>query len=262
MEPGIYDNLPAEEYHSGPGVSVSTLKRFSEAPAKCLVHRPETPALARGTLVHCAVLEPEMLESRFVATDVERRGTKAWDAAEAAAAGRTLVKRVDWDEALAMRDAVQAHPVARELLSPGLLTEQSIYWRDERTGLLCRGRADVLRLDMRIIVDPKTTRDASSRGFGRAAGDLKYHLQAQWYLDGVEQAGGWRPETFIFIAIESEPPHLVACYEVEPAHLDVAKRQLVELLDRYAACKARNIWPGYSDTLERLQLPGWALAEA
>lgn len=174
MDPGIYDGIPADEYHAGDGVSVSTLKRFAEAPAKALVKRPDTPALAKGTLVHTAVLEPELLEQQFQPTDIERRGTKAWDAAEAAAkaAGRELVKRADWDEAMRMRDAVQAHAVARELLGPGLLTEQSIYWIDPITGLLCKGRCDGLRLDMRIIVDVKTTIDASPKGFGKQAANL------------------------------------------------------------------------------------------
>lgn len=192
MDPGIYDGIPAEVYHGGDGISVSTLKRFAEAPAKALVHRPETPALARGTLVHTAVLEPELLEERYKVSDLKTFDArhKAFQEEQAAAGGRELIKRADWNMALAMRDAVQAHPVARDLLAPGLLMEQSIYWIDARTGLLCRGRSDVLRTDMRVIVDLKSTADASPRGFGKQAAQLRYPWQSAWYLDGVRQAGG------------------------------------------------------------------------
>lgn len=69
------------------------------------------------------------------------------------------------------------------------------------------------------------------------------------------------PEAFIFIAIEKEEPYLTAAYETAPADVDVARGQLRDVLDRYAACKARGIWPGYSDTLERLELPAWATRE-
>ena len=47
----------------------------------------------------------------------------------------------DYDEALLIRDAVHADPVARVLLE-GARRELSIFWTDEETGVECRARLD------------------------------------------------------------------------------------------------------------------------
>lgn len=256
MEPGVYDGIPEDHYHSSDGVSVSRLKRFAEAPAKARFGvQKETPALALGSLIHCAVLEPAELEHRYQVTDLDRRGTKAWDAAEAAAGGRELVKRADWDEALAIRDAVHKHPVARELLSGPLLVEQSMYWIDEETGLLCRGRTDGMRVDMRVLIDVKSTTDASPGGFARTVTDYFYDWQDAFYRAGINRSAGWTPEAFIFVAVEKEPPYLVGAYEVDPADLEAARDDLREQLAHYAECLRTDTWPGYSETLELVRLP-------
>lgn len=260
MEPGIYDGIPEDDYHASPGVSVSRLKVFAEAPAKAKFgSKKETAALALGSLIHCAVLEPDDLEHRYQVTDLERRGTKAWEAEEAAAAGRELIKRPDYEEALRIRDAAHAHPVAREILKPGpLLVEQSMYWLDPATGLLCRGRVDGMRVDMRVLADVKSTADASPEGFARAVAEYRYHWQEAFYVDGVKAAAGWTPEAFIFFAIEKEPPYLVGAYEVPPDDVERGRQRVREELERYAECERTNHWPGYSTTLESLHLPHWA----
>lgn len=124
--PGLYDGVVDYRYHNSAGISVSSLKVFAKAPAKLKAGpvKEETAAMQMGSLVHTAILEPQLLEARYKPTDLDRRGTKAWDLAEEGAGGRELIKREDWDAARRMRDAAHAHPTAAELLKPGLLTEQ------------------------------------------------------------------------------------------------------------------------------------------
>lgn len=262
MRPGIYPGIEHEDYLAAPGVSVSLLKRFAVAPAKAKygVKGDEKPHLQRGTLTHCAVLEPHDLERRFTPTDLDRTGTKAWAEAEIAAGGRRLVKRAEWEIAARMRDAVLAHPVAAQLLAPGnaLETETSFWWTDTPTGTLCRGRADGVRHDYKALFDVKTTQDASGRGFADAVARYKYSWQAAHYLDGYGAAGGFQPAAFIFIAVESEAPHLVATYELDPSDLAAARGQVRAQLDRFAECVRTDTWPGYPDDLQTLTLPAWA----
>ena len=63
MKPGIYPDLPNEEYHRCDGVSNSMLSDMARSPAHFQAarrrQREETPAMAIGTAIHCAVLEPE-----------------------------------------------------------------------------------------------------------------------------------------------------------------------------------------------------------
>ncbi len=256
MQPGVYSGLPAEKYHASPGVSVSYLKLHAVAPAKARYGvRKETQAQKLGTLIHCAVTEPEEMARRYVATDLERAGTKAWDAAEKEAGGRILIKQPQWDDALRIQDAVYRHPVARELLLAAGPVEDSFWWNDPETGLLRRGRADKIASDMRVIVDLKSAEDAGPSGFGQAATKYLYDWQAASYIDGMSLApGGFRPEAFIFLAVEKDEPFLVGVYEIEASHIDRARHQVATQLSSYSECEATDTWPGYSQTLEPLAI--------
>lgn len=261
IAPGVYE-IPAEAYHAGPGVSVSTLRAFADNPARMRYGvRKSTAAQSFGTLIHAAVLEPDALDARFCASDLERfdSRTAAYKAEMERADGRELVKRADYDEALRIRDSVHAHPIARDLLAPaGLLVERSFYWTCPDTGLLLRGRADGLRQDMRVVVDLKSTTDASPYEFGRSAAEYRYHWQAAHYCDGVAAAAGWEPEAFIFIAVEKAMPYLVAAYELDPLDLDKARERLSDTKVAYAESLRNDVWPGHPTNLERIDLPQWA----
>lgn len=262
--PGLYADIPEEIYHASPGVSVSALKRFAEAPAKVKVNRKSTPSLAFGSLAHTAVLQPHLLADRYHVVDMERISAreKATKDAMAAAGGRELVKRSDWDDALRLRDVVHSHPTLREMLAPvGLLTEVSFYWHDPATGLLCRGRADGLRNDWRAVLDLKSTVDASPDGFAKSVASYNYHWQQAHYQHGLSFT--WqKPEAFFFIAIENEDPFLPAIYELDRHAVELGERQVAENLEAWAECERTGIWPGYPEQPQPLDLPGWAYARA
>jgi hypothetical protein len=264
MQPGIYRGLSDTGYRATKAVSCSILKRFAEAPAKALVPSKDSAAMNAGRLIHSALLEPHLFEARYAWTALDRRGTKAWDAAEveAAAEGKTLLKRDDWCELATIRDAVMAHPTARELLGPGLEPEASVFWRDEATGMACRGRVDGLRWQERIIVDLKTTVDASPDDFARGAANWRHHWQEAFYRHGVKAApGGFEADRFIFIALEREPPFLIGIYELSPGAVAQGKREVMRALAEYAECERTGVWPGYSPDVVMVDLPAWALEE-
>lgn len=260
MQPGIYDGIPEDQYHASPGVSKSRLKRFSEAPAKVLVPLRTTKAMETGTLLHSLLLEPVRFESSYFVTDLERLDprTAAYKDEETRAQGRRLVKRAEYDEACRMRDAAMLHPIVREMVVPELLVEQSAYWIDAPSKLLCRGRMDGIHLGYRAVLDYKTTENAGPREFARTAANFRYEWQDAMYREGIRRAAGWDVDVFLFIAQEKSPPYLTACYEIEPSDRERGADQVCELLLRYAECERTGIWPGYSDKIEMLKLPAWA----
>lgn len=262
--PGLYLDIPEEEYHPSPGVSVSALKRFAEAPAKVKVNRASTSSLAFGSLAHTAILQPHLLADRYHVVDLERISAreKATKDAMAAAGGRELVKRSDWNDAMRLRDRVHSHPTLRDMLAPqGMQVEASFYWIDPITELLCRGRADALRDDWEVVIDLKSTVDASPEGFQRAVANYNYHWQQAHYERGLSFT--WKPpQAFFFVAIETEDPFLPAIYELDTRAVDLGRRQVAENLERWAECERTGIWPGYPDQPQPLDLPGWAYAKA
>jgi hypothetical protein len=259
---GLFPDMSEAEYRASKAVSCSALKRFDRAPALARWPQPETESMRAGRRIHAGVLEAWQFDGRYVRTDLDRRGTKAWQEEESAAAadGRILLKASEYDAIALIRDAVHAHPTARELLAPGLMTETAVFWRDTLTGAACRARMDGIRRDMRLIVDVKTTGDASAWKFARTAAEMKLHWQAAWYLEGLGMApGGFQPEAMLFIAIERDAPHLIAVYELPPPAIMAGRDQVRRALDGYLACEAAGEWPGYPPQITPLHLPDWAM---
>jgi exodeoxyribonuclease VIII len=135
-------------------------------------------------------------------------------------------------------------------------------WVDEISGLQCKCRPDWLLDDSSMMVDLKTTEDASPKAFQQSIAKWRYHVQAAWYLDGIEKATGKRPEQFIFIAVEKKPPYACAVYVADPQMVEIGGQTARADLDKLNICKAADYWPGYSDQVEVINLPPWMRPKA
>ena len=243
--PGIYPGMPFDEYLAIPAASASALKTVAVCPAKLGVEREQSAAMRLGSLTHCALLEPGEMVRRYALTDLGRSGTKAWAAEEEAAGGRELVKRDEWDAAIAMCDSVRRHPVARALLE-GAATERTLIWIDMETGVRCKARLDALS-PLGGPIDIKTAADASPHGWRKSAERLMYHIQAAHYLAGC-RALGLPAECMPFIVIESAPPFIVEVYPLSARTVSEGERQRQELLlrwQKYASAHPSER-PGYT----------------
>ena len=65
-------------------------------------------------------------------------------------------------------------------------TELSYFWDDLGT-IKGKCRPDWISDDGSIVVDVKTTTDASPRGFQKSISTWGYHLQLGWYLRGLRK---------------------------------------------------------------------------
>ncbi|MCC7277471.1 MAG: PD-(D/E)XK nuclease-like domain-containing protein, partial [Chromatiaceae bacterium] len=63
------------------------------------------------------------------------------------------------------------------------------------------------------------------------------------------------------LAVEKAPPFAVGVYRLPDAALELGRRRWAEACRTYAACVESGRWPGYSETITELTLPGWALSE-
>ena len=260
------------DYHAHPAISKSHLDQVAKSPlhywARYLdpnrVVPEPTPAMAIGSAVHTHVLELDQWDARYVsAPDGIDRRTKAgkaeWEAFTTAATGRTVLPKADADLVMRMAHSVFSHPAAAMLLALPGKAETTHMWTDAATGLECKCRPDWLTDDCRLLVDLKTTEDASPRGFSRSIVQWRYFLQASWYLDGVEQSTGTRPEQFIFITVEKRAPFACAVYAADAEMIAAGAQTAARNLELLAICKAADTWPGYSDQIEPISLPGWMM---
>lgn len=254
---GCYSDVPEADYHASEGLSVSRLKRHRKAAILSTVDSDEeTRAQKFGTLIHATVLEPDSIPARFYVTGLKviNENHAATKAELEKAAGRTLVKQAEYDEAQRIRDAIMRHPAAREMLAPGLLTEQSFYWVDPATGLLCRGRADGLRLEWRAVVDLKSTEDASAEGFARSCTKYLYDWQEAYYREGIEASCGWEPQAFFFLACEKTEPWIVKPWTIHPADVAQAADEVAEERAHYLRCVQAGDFPAYGDDVGTLRI--------
>jgi exodeoxyribonuclease VIII len=268
--PDEWEGLENADYHRHSAVSKSHLDLVARSPkhywARYLdpnrVEPEPTPAMLMGTALHTHVLELDQWDARYVMAPegIDRRtkqGKAEWEAFSVAATGRTVISKADADTVMRMARSVFEHPAAAMLLGMAGKAETTWMWTDEATGLECKCRPDWLTDDHRLIVDLKTTEDASPKGFQKSVAAWRYHVQAAWYLGGLTQATGTCPDQFIFIVVEKKPPYAVAVYAADADMIAAGAKQARLDLDTLAVCKAADAWPGYSDQIETISLPPW-----
>jgi len=266
--------MDSATYHAHPAVSKSHLDLVARSPlhyfARFLDPNREVPeptaAMRIGTALHTLVLEQDQFEERYVtAPQVDRRtkaGKEAWAEFEAEAGGRELIAADDRVMISRMAEAVWLHPAAAALLHWQGKAETTHMWTDAATGLECKCRPDWLTNDHRLLIDLKTTEDASPSGFRKSIANFRYHVQASWYLDGIKQATDTRPDQFLFCCVEKKPPYAVAVYAADEQMIEHGQQQTMRDLAKLAECKAAGSWPGYSDQIEPISLPPWMMPRA
>ena len=260
-----------DTYHRHPAISKSRLDSIARSPlhywAKHLdpnrwPAEAPTAAMVIGSAVHTFVLEHDEWDANYAVTPagINRRtnaGKAEWDVFTTAAGTRTVISREDADLVGKISEGVFNYPAANGLLSLPGKAESSLFWTDAETGLECKCRPDYLLDDGSTIVDLKTTESASPADFMQSIAKFRYHCQAAWYLHGVEQATGKRPEQFVFLCVEKKPPFACAVYVAAPEMVQIGWDTARANLNRLAECMAANEWPGYSDQVELINLPAW-----
>lgn len=260
-EPYKLLEVPEANYNADvTAVRKTWLDQIAKSPAHLQAYRAgliqPSEAQLLGQLLHTFVLEPHLVGGRFYREpELGNRNSKAVkeQLAELAAAnpGRTPIREKQYDAALRMREAVYAHPAAKKLLEYDGYFERSIFWDNTDTSERCKARYDKVSPRGAFIADVKTTTDASPAEFAKSMVNYRYHVQAAHYTEPT----GLR---FVFIAVEKSPPYGVAVYAAGDDTIRIGESRRLPNLRTYAECRAKNVWPGYPDFIQRIELPPWA----
>ena len=265
------------EYHSLDYVSKSHLDEVNKSPFHYwdryinpdrVVPEP-TKQMLLGSAMHTMVLEPDLFEKEYLveSANAPKRPTAAqlnakkpstqtleaiafWDSFDDKANGKTLISIDDYQRLSIMKKRIFDHPAASTILNMSGVVEQSYQWKDSQTGEICKSRPDFHTDDGTLIVDLKTTSDASELGFQKSVHNFRYHVQAGFYLRSIKEA-----EQFVFIAVESKPPYLVAVYNASTDMINAGNRVADKNLATLAQCRKSGKWTGYSEEITTLDLP-------
>lgn len=257
-------NLSFADYCAMQGMNNSKLGMLKRCPAKFKWllenERNDTDSLKVGRAIHCAVLEPEKFNQEFLCLpDIDRRTTKGREMyAELVSQNptKTILKPDDFHMALDVATSIRSNVHANYLLD-GAYTEVTLDWVHEETGVQCKARVDAFNEELGILIDIKTTLDASRSGFPRKLFAYGYHRQAAYYLTGME-ANDQAAKHFVFVAVEKEPPYAVGIYRLSDQTIQLSKQENDALLRLYAECKRTGSWPGYTQGIEDISLPDYA----
>lgn len=257
-----------EEYAEAPGLNQSKLKDVLKSPRHYYSRHvlnekedKETEALRFGRVVHAAVLEPADFHARKAVEPVCDKRTKEGKALQeqylkSLKADSIQCKESDLIAVTAMLDSLSLHAEVKRLLSVGQ-REVSIWWHEPVYGILCKARFDFVCDLEPVIIDLKTTEDAGFVFFLNQVVNYGYHFQAAWYLKALHEALGLAPEpySFMFVAIEKQAPYELMAYRAGAGIIARGNKLIESALSQFNACCELDEWPGYSRTVQVLELP-------
>jgi hypothetical protein len=284
---GIIETESNEQYHGTEAVSASKLRVFKRKPGGPQLYyqhfiaksipREETEAMAVGTALHCAVLEPQKFEATVAVkpSGIDRRttlGKAAYQAFIDGAQGKTIISADDLVMIRSIAQGIHSHRSASKLLANG---KAELSWRIEAAGLahcpplqcrtdwFCAAGCDLT--DGRpYVLDIKSTATLERSAFGnfhRACQDHAYHHQAALYM-AILAALGYECRDFFFVAAEKVAPYGVEVYRLSDRSLAKGQRDVERLLLELNECYQRNEWPNTEGGVQELDVKtAWGVSE-
>ena len=288
--PGIAHGIDIDVYHSMPGISKTGIDAVNRSPAHYFgwhldPMRPppkDRSGQLEGTLAHCAVLEPAEFAKRYatVPPNAPRRPTEAqwnaknpspesvsamgwWSEFTERTGGKAIITPTQYETAMRQAQSIRSLPEIAEALERGK-SEVSAMWIDPITGEPCRCRPDwVSDFGARrvVLLDVKTYSDASAAEFARQIARKRYHVQDAFYSDGYASATGVDVMGFIFVAVESEWPFQANAMMLGERSREQGRVAYQRNLATYSSCRKRGLWPGYSEAIQLIELPSYAMTD-
>lgn len=285
---GAYPDIDALDYHRnpnllpGPSLSSSGAKTLlNKSPLHFWYDSPlnpnrppeaDKPHFNIGKAAHDYVLLSErwpdhyhVLPEGFSRAASKKFAAEIEEADAAAEAGLTVLRHEDAETVKAVAAAIEKNDLAMATLTNGI-TEETLVWQDPQTGVWLRARPDfrphsiLEKREVMVVPDLKfvAPTNATPDGFARAIHSFGYHQSAAFYCDGIKAVFGHYPTHYVHVAVEKEPPHCVALYELPGEDIERGRLLNRRAINLFADCLEKDRWPGYADDPTPVGLPVWA----
>ena len=272
---GLFYDVSFENYTDWPAANFSKIKAIRGTASKCKyaidVPKEQTTAMMLGTALHIATLEPGRFEGMFhICAPCDRRtkeGKELYESECRKAAGKIIIREGaeslgEVERVRGMAKSIHNLKSAERFLSGLGRNEVSMLWKDVETGMYCKGRMDRLienfpELNVPVIVEIKSTKNANAWGFGRDTDTMSYAAQAANYVAGYKAITG-KTALHVFLTVESFAPFDAAVFTLDDESLQTGLLQYRQMLTRYSECVKTGSWPGYVDEVQILSMPKYA----
>lgn len=246
MKPGIYSDMPIEEYHSDKTILSSTGIKEAKKSSRHFAYYLSTDQERKthfdfGNAFELALLDDVSGTNEF-ASNVAVFNTEGWtkEALKEKPGlrspksskhyqdrkseflkenqGKYLIDDVgdeSMDTIFNMVLSCKADKIISSVLGK-MDYQKSFIWKDDETGVLCKTRPDLCVNKQKVIVDIKTCLDASPRAFFRDMAKFDYPLQATMQIEGVEQTGYVdKIDDYYWLCVEKTAPFNAQLYRFQ-----------------------------------------------
>jgi hypothetical protein len=266
------------DYYANKALSHSKLSCLAQNPMEFKMRYVDDPpslspkesdAFAMGHAVHCLALEPEKFDERFAAAPKIDRRTKEGKLQalifEQNNKGKIVIDEQDYADAMACVQALNNHAEFATIMAQPRRVE--VPFEFDLFGHRFKAKPDAIIDSMKLIIDIKTTDDASPHRWQWSAVDYGYHRQAWIYRNAIELShANKEPVTesyrFIFAVVEKPKPSTrgipptVALYELDSDTMRMGCEDTFALVNEYEKRLETNNWQQpYSSGIVPLRLP-------
>lgn len=262
IEDGIYPSMPMEDYLAIPRLSASGCTKILQSTPRHFRHAADNPEetefsaiTAIGSAAHILALEPHQWDKRVavICADDYRKKDAQDSKNHALKDGKIPLLKKQADIVMAMNAALVAE-IGNQL--DGGIAERTLLWTHEYFGVSMKSRPDWTSADNRLLVDYKTTANASPGHFARRIADNGHHIQAALTTQAHEVLTGITP-SWLWIAQETEPPYVTVVYRPAPSVLHIGADLASSAIETYAECLRTGNWPAYADSPVLIGLPSF-----
>lgn len=229
-------------------VRFSHLRAYGRSPMHGLhartVDSDPSRDMERGTAVHALVFGTRKVLGY---PGAQRRG-KEYDAFVAEHPDCEILTMAEYEKAQRMAEAIRSSEVAAPYLQG--TAERTLMFR--WMGLQCRATPDVRGED--FVTELKSSSSADPSRFLWHARRMAYHAQLRFQEYGC-QASGIRIRDQWIVCVESEAPHPVTVFHVEPEAREEGEKLLALWGERLKACEEAGTFPPYVQSVVPLVWP-------
>ena len=173
--------------------------------------------------------------------------------------GKTILDSQDYADAVACVQALNNHPEFAAIMAQPRRVE--VPFEFDLFGHPFKAKPDAIIDSMKLILDIKTTDDASPDRWKWSAVDYGYHRQQIIYQQALRQATGKKYRFYFAVVEKPKPstrgiPPTVALYELDDATIEMGCDDTLRLVQDYETRRKTKNWQQpYSSGIVPLRLP-------
>lgn len=254
-------DLTEAEYRASEHIAASDIRWLMKSPAHFRAYKDgkieeESDALSLGTMIHAAILTPDQWKDSYnvkpAGMNFSTKEGKNWKEEHA---GKQIITAEQYETLNRCVESVHKHDIASALLTG--YREQSCLVEDAN-GNKRKSRFDCISFSGGFLPDLKCVKDASEEAFSRAIDKWGWDVRGAFYLDNAEIAE-IRKDGYVFIAVETAPPYVCACWLMNAMVAEWGRRQYQAALQVHRNCLETGRWPGYHKGVAEIGLPEYKM---